>query len=937
MKQYRRLIWIIFFIQLAVIGIVLKTARVDDMTLARGEVKSFNTGWSLVREDGSRTELEELPFYGESRINEKIIIENTVPAEYLGKTISFLSADKTVKITVAGEVVYTFGLSDKRLFGHTPGSVMVFADIPQDCTDGKIQIEMCSPYENYAAYITDIFVAERDVAILDFLKQKLFDIGCTMIILVIAIVLLILASVQKMTRKQTGGVEYMGVYLLLMSIYHLIETKVPGIFYGNQTLYSNLVFIILMTGTLFVEAYFYEAMPEVRKVMRGMMALSIANVGIQLFLQLTNILDFMRMASISHMLIILLVLVGSISLFRSVRKERSAELVLQFFGIICMMGGALVDVLRSYIIKVGDLGKYSRYGVCIFAVCILITYMRKMMQEHVKFVEQAKNDAIAANVAKSRFLANMSHEIRTPINGILGMDTMLLKECKDDNIREYAKNIQSAGQLLLSIINDILDISKIESGKFEILPVEYELFSVLNDCCNMAKSRLEDKQIAFEMQINPQLPSRLYGDEVRIRQIINNLLSNAAKYTVEGRVTLSMDFEKREDSRIQLRVSVEDTGIGIREEDLGKLFESFTRVDEKRNRNIEGTGLGLNLTKNLAELMNGDISVESTYGKGSCFTVKIEQKIVDAAPIGDFAERYQNFLKVSDEKTVSLLAPEAEILVVDDVEMNLKVVKGLLKETKIQIDTATGGLECLECVKKKHYDIIFLDHMMPEPDGVETLRRMNQMTDNLNMDTPVIMLTANAIVGAREEYISAGFNDYLTKPIQEDRLLEMLLKYLPEGLISRSRKEADAAEELQQQAADTEEESQQETAEQKEKAWEEQIRQLEESGMLDTQLGMKYCVQDANFYLEILREYARGEKSAQMEELYKAGEWENYKTLVHALKSTSLTIGAVRLSEEAKALENAAKERDLSYIHENHGKTMEAYRELTEKLKSVVE
>ena len=374
---------------------------------------------------------------------------------------------------------------------------------------------------------------------------------------------------------------------------------------------------------------------------------------------------------------------------------------------------------------------------------------------------------VRANEAKSQFLANMSHEIRTPINGILGMDSMLLKECKDEVLREYAKNIQSAGQSLLSIINDILDISKIESGKLEILPIKYELFSILNDCYNLTKAKLQEKPLEFEIRVNENLPSWLYGDEVRIRQIINNFLSNAVKYTKQGKVTFCLDYEQKSDEQIRLVISVADTGIGIREEDLGKLFTSFTRIEEKRNRNIEGTGLGLSLTKNLVDLMGGEVIVESTYGRGSCFTARIPQKIVDATPMGDFSRRYQQYLSSSDDDTLSFSAPEAKILVVDDVEMNLKVVKGLLKETQIQIDTAVSGRQCLERVKTTRYDVIFLDHMMPEMDGIETLQNMKLLKDNLNREVPVIMLTANAIVGAKEEYIQAGFTDYLTKPIQE--------------------------------------------------------------------------------------------------------------------------------------------------------------------------
>ena len=536
-------------------------------------------------------------------------------------------------------------------------------------------------------------------------------------------------------------------------------------------------------------------------------------------------------------------------------------------------------------------------------------------------------EVVRANEAKSQFLANMSHEIRTPINGILGMDSVLLKECHDENLREYAKNIQSAGQSLLSIINDILDISKIESGKMEILTIRYQLFSVLNDCYNLTKIKLQNKPVSFIMQINEKLPSWLYGDEVRIRQIINNFLSNAVKYTKEGNITFELDFEEKTDEQILLVITVRDTGIGIKEEDLGKLFESFTRIEEKRNRNIEGTGLGLNLTKNLVNLMGGEVFAESTYGKGSCFTAKIPQKIADAKPMGDFGKRYQQYLSTSDDDKLSFLAPDAKILVVDDVTMNLKVVEGLLKATKIQIDTAVSGSECLECVKTTPYQMIFLDHMMPEMDGLETLEHMKNLADNPNAQTPVIMLTANAIVGAKEEYIEAGFTDYLTKPIRETELLEMILKYLPEELVcehgGQGIEKSQDAQDMEQLEAGGE--------------GAEPLQRLEQLEGLDVKTGLTYCMNEEDFYIEMLQEFLQADKASQLKHFLAEEDWDNYRTTVHALKSTSLTIGAAHLSGEAKALEMAAKEGNMDYIRSHHDGVMDEYKELTDHLKEILE
>ena len=553
--------------------------------------------------------------------------------------------------------------------------------------------------------------------------------------------------------------------------------------------------------------------------------------------------------------------------------------------------------------------------------CILMVF-----SDITEELELADKYAVA-NKAKSQFLANMSHEIRTPINGIMGMDTMLIEELDDGNtedVRQYAVNIGDASRTLLSIINDILDISKIESGKMELVPVEYELFSVLNDCCNMTLSRAAEKGLRFETEIDRNIPSVLYGDEVRIRQIINNFLSNAVKYTETGRVILRLRELSRHGGSSQLEIEVEDTGKGIKDEDRDKLFDNFTRLDEEKNRNIEGTGLGLSLTQKLVYLMGGEIAVKSEYGKGSVFSVRFSQRIVNSEPMGDFSDRYRRYAEQKRENTVQIDIPDARILVVDDVEMNLQVVKGMLKRTRAVIDTACSGKECLEKIAAVRYDIIFLDHMMPGMDGIETFEQIKH-TSHPNTDTPVIILTANAIVGAKEMYMEKGFTDYLSKPILRNDLIAMLCRYLPEPAVNDKAVTAPPAEEGAVSPPET-----------KAAAADNNNGIAERFPFLDTKLGITYCMDDEEFYVEMIETYLNGDKRQLITEAYEAWNLKDYGTYVHALKSTSLNIGAAELSEHAKALELAAKNGDAEYIKAHHSDVLREYSTLLEQIKAAV-
>ncbi|SCY31722.1 Signal transduction histidine kinase [Lachnospiraceae bacterium XBB2008] len=394
--------------------------------------------------------------------------------------------------------------------------------------------------------------------------------------------------------------------------------------------------------------------------------------------------------------------------------------------------------------------------------------------------------AFAASEAKSAFLSNMSHEIRTPINAILGMNEVVLRECRDENIISYSENIRSSGQTLLGLVNDILDFSKIESGKLEIIPADYELASMLNDLVNMVRPRMDKKGLDLILNIDKNIPEKLFGDDVRIRQVITNILTNAVKYTEHGSVTFSMSHDRLEysENEIMLHVKIKDTGIGIKKEDMNRLFSEFERIEEKRNRNIEGTGLGMAITQSLLELMNSRLNVSSRYGEGSEFSFDLIQRVRDWEPIGDYETAYRKTLAHKEGYHRQFTAPDARILVVDDTPMNLLVFTSLLEPTELKIDTAGSGDEGIELALKNRYDMIFLDHMMPDKDGIETLKEIRGSGEKINDGTPFICLTANAISGAREQYLEAGFDDYLTKPIDSKKLEKMILSYLPSAKVN---------------------------------------------------------------------------------------------------------------------------------------------------------
>ena len=570
-------------------------------------------------------------------------------------------------------------------------------------------------------------------------------------------------------------------------------------------------------------------------------------------------------------------------------------------------------------------------------LCLLYTYSYRHQQER---LDKAISEANSANEAKSSFLDNMSHEIRTPMNSILGMNEMILREEDRPEIKEYALVIQRSGRALLGIINDILDFSKLQDKKMDIVPVRHDLSSLINDLINMAAEQAKKKSLTFTVNVDKEIPRILDGDEYHLRQVMMNILNNAIKYTERGGVTVNVGYETIDNYTILLKCAITDTGIGIKTEDLEYIFQPFEHVEAARKFSADGSGLGLSIVQKLLQLMGSELQVESVFHKGSTFSFEVRQTVIKWEPIGDYERAFSIATTRQTAKfTQTFQAPEARVLVVDDADVNLLVFANLLKKTKIKIDTASSGVEMLQMVRMNHYDMIFLDHRMPGMDGIEAFHNMKKMTDGLNYNTPVVALTANAVLGARQLYIDEGFSDYISKPVDTVRLEQILLQYLPDDLIIRGDDMTDddssnkpvndvnIRRDLSLEFAEDEYESEEN---------QEADSPYKNIPGIDYDAAVTNCGSEETFVqaLEIFYN-SLDKKSGDIEKFEREKDIKNYTVLVHALKSAARLVGALDLSENAKYLEACGDKNDIEEIEAKTPALLAQYRSYKEVLAKV--
>jgi len=976
-KNLRKLAGVsILLILVFMVIALLRYQNEEEMSMLPNQIELyFNEGWGMACLTGAHAPgegLEEhgqigklfydalaegncqevsLPFKGNSSGEDIVVFRNTLAGDHAGQTLSFPSRGADVRVVLDDEVIYQYSFEgDAYTRGKLPESNENYVDIPNVFPKGDLWIELCSSYPDAAASLEEAKIETRDMVVIGLVGNNIVDIGCCLLITIMAIIMFVLAVIRRYTCQPDRGELFLGLTGLAAGIYCFIGTDTLSIFYNVHAAYEMQEYLLLMLPLL-LTLYFERNLNEKYSRRFSLLAWGMSIHGaVQILLQMAGLWELEEMANISAAAVGVVCVVAIVSLIQSGSGGRRYLTVLPVMSVLVLLSGGIANVMMNTFFDSVYGNAAGQYSMTVFGIMMAVLHILQISREYRASAEEkvraaqrqnaqlaqakqdadmARQEAMAANEAKGKFLAHMSHEIRTPINAVLGMDEMILRESREQNIKEYAMDIYTAGQTLLSLINDILDFSKIESGKMEIVPVEYDISSLIHDLANMASQRAAEKKIQLIVEASQDIPSRLYGDDVRLRQILANLLTNAVKYTHEGTIWLRVQSRRKEDAAV-LGFEVEDTGIGIKEEDLPKLSAEFERIEEDRNRNIEGSGLGMSITIQLLALLGSRLAVESTYGKGSKFSFELEQKVMDPQPIGDFSARVRQSAENYNYST-RFCAPEAKILVVDDNGVNRKVLRNLLKETQIQVTEAGSGAECLALVQEGRYDLIFLDHMMPEMDGVETLHRMRALSGYPCQNTPVVALTANAVSGAKEKYLSEGFDAFLSKPIVPEKLENLMRTMLPEELVQPPMAQEGSPGDLGQHQGGLP---------CQENDLEDIPGQLPEVDGLDWRYAwlhlpdkelLAYTVKE--FYAQIGS--AADKLEGAFEEIEQPGKLTQYRIQVHAMKSLAATVGILPLSGVAKILEYAARDGKMEVVMSVTGPFLEEWRSYRQKLRGV--
>ncbi|MBR3683695.1 MAG: response regulator [Lachnospiraceae bacterium] len=861
--------------------------------------REFDADWYQIQADGEKKPVE-VPGQIEGKKGEFLKISTILPMETEnGEYLCFRTRWQDVNIYVDGKIRVQYDTEASRFFGTNSPFRYLFVKLNKEDAGKELTYEFVSD-SKYTGRMQTVYIGEQASIWFHIIQDAMPKTVVAFCLLLLSLFCIIVCAVMKLIYKRTLELTYLAWSIFLCALWMLSETEFRQLLSSHISVFSNITYWSLMLIPMPLVLYMNGIQKNRYKTIYGFPLLyAIASFVLGTVLQVFDVVQFTQQLPFIHigMIFTLISIVGTIvfDLFKKKRKEYGVVGI----GVLGLLFSAIVEIGLYYVQIPISLGTVLAIGL----LFLLITAIVKAGQDLLT-TEKNEQQAISAKVAEERFLANMSHEIRTPMNAIVGMTEIMLRGNLTDEQREYLNHIKSSGNALVTIINDILDISKIEAGKMELVDEVYAIRPMLEDIEIIVKNRIGDKPVQFLCEIDESVPELLYGDGLRIRQIIINLANNAVKFTESGQVRIALRAETMEDGRICVFVSVSDTGQGIKKEDLAKLFGAFTQVDSLKNKGKEGTGLGLTISRHFVEMMGGKLEVKSEYGKGSEFFFTIYQQPV--------SEEMACKLKAKEDIT-DFTASEAKVLVVDDNELNQKVALGLLEPLQMQIDIAGNGKIALSMIQAKKYDLVFMDHMMPVMDGVEATRRLRKMEGEYYRKLPVIALTANAMKEAQQLFFDAGMNGFVSKPIQMNEICRVIREWLPKELLESgeaSLKSADA--------------NNAETA----------LDGLVIQG-IDVTEGLKNAGNEKMLF-RLLGDYCDliDTKSQSIEQYLKEGRIREFTIEVHALKSTSRLIGALELSDEFRHLETLGNANSVEEIEKETPGVLAHYLEYKKWLSS---
>lgn len=849
----------------------------------------LDVGWNLV-EDGKRYPVEAFPGKVEAEYGEVVTLETTLPDSIYGEQFLCLrSVWQDVYIFIDGQLRQSYNTKATRPFGVNSASRYIFVEL-RESDSGKILSYSFSSNSKYAGQTFVGYIGNKAGIWAYLVRKSGMRTLASGVLLLMSAFCLIICYVLKLVYKKKLILSYLAWAIFLGASWMMSELEFRQVILKNVSATTAYAYWSLMLIPIALTIYINDIQKGYyQKYYNVTISYSVIVFVVGTILQLFDIVQFVQFLPFIHIGLIITILCIILSISIDTIQKRIKSYVFVGIGIYGMLVTAIIELIFYYVGNSTSLGAFLVLGLIFLLVMAILNTGQDLL-----YTEKKRQQALAAKEAQAKFLANMSHEIRTPINAVIGMNEMILRESNDVVIQGYAHNIQSASNMLLGLVNDILDFSKIESGQLELVEDTYSVDKVIMDELILLKTKIDKKPIEIKVELDENMPSKLYGDELRIKQIFTNLLSNAVKYTKEGTIMLRGDFNWIDDEKIEMIFSIADTGMGIKEEDLSKLFTSFKRLEINKNRAIEGTGLGLNITKQLVELMYGRINVESEYGKGSTFTIVIPQKVVDKQAVGKFEESSRQRTEESINTNGLFTAPDATVLVVDDNEMNLELMKELLKRTMINVDLVGSGKKCLEYTKNKKYDIIFMDHMMPDMDGIETLHILRSDKNNINHSSIVIVLTANVNAGIREKYQEEGFDDYFSKPIQVNELDKLLMNYLPKNLVNKKVSEGDVEKNTKKDC----------------------IKNEDDLLFIDFNVALLNCSNSDEIYKKSKLSFCNSAREyvTKIFDFAENCEWDEYAITMQNLKNSALNIGAVNFAELSKKHEQAANEKNIHFI-----------------------